>query len=141
MTEYNVKKIWRRRPVSKLRSHCYFFQFMDDLEQSGSRIPDAWSINLTFAFITTFYLTKAETRTKISLTQLSYYCEWRYIFLKKCWPFAKNADISYIKGSWHYEVYSLKLCVCLPTKCQVSSIILTRFRQEGTFTPKDKTNP
>ena len=53
----------------------YFFQFMDNSQPSGNRIPDAWSIKLTFSLITiTFYLTKIENRTKKSLTQLSYYC-------------------------------------------------------------------
>ena len=49
------------------------FHFMANLEQSGSRIPDAWSVNLMFSLIVTFYLTKTENRTK-SLTQLSHYC-------------------------------------------------------------------
>ena len=51
-----------------------FFQFMTNLQPSGSRIPDAWSLQLTFSLIVTFYVTKLENRTNKSLTQLSYYC-------------------------------------------------------------------
>ena len=43
---------------------------MVNLEQSGSRVPDAWSVKLTFSLIATFYLTKTGNRTKKSLTQL-----------------------------------------------------------------------
>ena len=61
-----------------------FFQFTANLEQFGSRIPDAYSIKLMFSLIVTFYLTKAENRTKKPLTQLSHYCleEW-YNFHQK----------------------------------------------------------
>ena len=47
---------------------------MVNLEQSGSRIPDAWSVKLKFTLIVTFYLTKTVNRTKKSLTQPSHYC-------------------------------------------------------------------
>ena len=50
-----------------------FFQFTANLEQSGSRIPDAYSIKLMFSSTVTFYLTKNENRTKKSLTQLLHY--------------------------------------------------------------------
>ena len=50
-----------------------FFRFMVNLEQSGSRIPDAQSVKLRFSIIATFYRTKTENRTKKSLTQLSHY--------------------------------------------------------------------
>ena len=60
-----------------------FFPFMANLEQSGSRIPEAQSVKLIFSLIVTFYLTKTENRIKISLSQLSYYCEKDTIFAKK----------------------------------------------------------
>ena len=41
-----------------------FFRFMANLQPSGRRVPDAWSIKLTFSLIITFYLTKTESRTK-----------------------------------------------------------------------------
>ena len=41
-----------------------FFQFMTNLEQSGSRILDAWSVKLTFSLMVTFYITKTENRTE-----------------------------------------------------------------------------
>ena len=48
-----------------------FSQFMANLQPSGSRIPDAWPIKLTFSLTIAFYLTKTEGRTKKSLIQLS----------------------------------------------------------------------
>ena len=51
-----------------------FFQFTANLEQFGSRIPDAESVKFIFPLIVTFYLKKIENRTKKSLTQLSHYC-------------------------------------------------------------------
>ena len=50
-----------------------FFQFMANLEQSKSPIPDTEPVKLTFSLIVTFYLTKTENRSKKSLTQLSHY--------------------------------------------------------------------
>ena len=44
-----------------------FFRFVANFEQSGSRIPDAGSVKLTFSLTVTFYLTKTENRTKKSL--------------------------------------------------------------------------
>ena len=43
-----------------------FYPFMAHLQPSRSRIPDAWSIKLTFSSAMTFYLTKTENRTKNS---------------------------------------------------------------------------
>ena len=37
-----------------------FFQFMANLKQSGSRIPNAKSVKLTFSLTVSFYLTKTE---------------------------------------------------------------------------------
>ena len=48
-----------------------FFQFIADLEQPRSWIPDAWSVILTFSLRRTFCLTKTENITKKSFTQLS----------------------------------------------------------------------
>ena len=45
-----------------------FFQFMANLEQSGSRIPDAQHVKLIFSLVGTFNLTKTENRTKKCLT-------------------------------------------------------------------------
>ena len=58
----------------KIVTSLSFFQFIVNLEQSGSRIPDAESAKLMFSLIVTFYLTKTKNRTKKSLTQLSQYC-------------------------------------------------------------------
>ena len=69
-----------------------FFLFIANLQQSGSRIPDAWSVKVTFALIVTFYITKTENKTKKSVAPLS---SKRTIF-----DFSKN------KGSW-YKRYIL----------------------------------
>ena len=60
--------------MSKNLTSLSFFQFMANLEQSESRIPDAETVKIMFFLIVTFDLTKTENRTKISLRQLSHYC-------------------------------------------------------------------
>ena len=45
-------------------------QLMTNLEQSGSWIPDTWSVKLTFSLIVTFYLTKTENRSEQALILL-----------------------------------------------------------------------
>ena len=49
-------------------------QFMANLEQCRSRIPDVQSVKHRFLLAVFFNLTKTENRTKKSQTQLSYYC-------------------------------------------------------------------
>ena len=66
----NLKIESTRKNVTSLS----LFQFMANLEQSGSRITDAESAKFMFPLIVAFYFTKTENRTKISLTQLSQYC-------------------------------------------------------------------
>ena len=116
-----------------------FFRFLTNLELFGSRIPDAQSIKLTFLLIVTFYLTKTERKIKKSLTQLSHrYFEQRYYFCQKMLIFCKKMLTSAkLSGPWYQKVYFLKLhmCVYLRTKFEVSSIILTSFKQRGYFTP------
>ena len=46
---------------------------MANLQPPESRIPDAWSIKLTFSLIVTFYLTEPKNRTKKSQRQFLYY--------------------------------------------------------------------
>ena len=49
-----------------------FFRFVFDLEQSRTRIADAWSATLTFSLIIIlFHLTKTENKTIKFLTQFS----------------------------------------------------------------------
>ena len=45
--------------MSEIVMPLSFFRCMVDLEQSGSWIPDAWSMIFIFLSITTFHLTKA----------------------------------------------------------------------------------
>ena len=71
----------------QIAASLLFFQFMANLEQTGSRIPDAYSAKLTFSLTVTFYLTKTENRTKKFLTQLLH-----IVFIKEVSIFAKKAD-------------------------------------------------
>ena len=61
-------------PCRKIVMSLSFFQFISNLEKSGSLIPDPQSVKPMFSLIVTFNLTKTENRTKISLIQLSHYC-------------------------------------------------------------------
>ena len=69
-TSKNLKMTSCQQIVTSLS----FFRFMAYLEQSRSRIPDTWSVKLTFSLIVTFHLTKTENRPNKSPTELSYYC-------------------------------------------------------------------
>ena len=60
--------------VSANMTSLSFFRFMVNLKQFGSRIPDVWSIILSFSSIATFDQTENENRAKKSLTQVSYCC-------------------------------------------------------------------
>ena len=72
-------------------------------------------------------------RSKRSLTQLSYYLfELRTIFVKKGWNFTKKCCIPKMKGVLVLRgIYSgtKYVCINLSFKTQVSSMIITRFRQ------------
>ena len=90
-----------------------FFQFMANLEQSGSQIPDAWSVKLTFSLTVAFYLLKNESRTKKFLTQLLIWA--KVLFLTKRADFLhKNADISKIKEVFRLKgIFSKTTFVCI----------------------------
>ena len=60
--------------VSANMTSLSVFRLMVNLKQFGSRIPDAWSMILSFSSITTFDQTENENKTKKSLTQVSYCC-------------------------------------------------------------------
>ena len=71
--------------MSLIVTSSSFFRFMASLQQSGSRIPGAWSIRLTFSLIVTLCLAKPENKTKKSQTQLSNIALSKGpIFAKKC---------------------------------------------------------
>ena len=42
--------------MSEMLTSLSFFQFMANLEQSGSRIPEAYPVNLKLSLIVTFYV-------------------------------------------------------------------------------------
>ena len=57
------------------------------------------AVKLIFLLILAFYLTKTESRTKKSSTQLSHYCfEWRYYFGQKRIFFCKIKRALELKG-------------------------------------------
>ena len=60
--------------MSESLTSLSFFQFTANLEQSGSRIPDAYPVKRTFLLLVTFHLSKVENRIEKSLTQLLHYC-------------------------------------------------------------------
>ena len=59
--------------MSEIVTSLSFFQLTANLEKSGGRILDAYPVKLIFSLIVTFYLSKTESRIKLSLTQLSHY--------------------------------------------------------------------
>ena len=67
-----ISKLFKMPSCWKIITSFSFFQYMANLEQSGSRIPNAWSVKLTFWLAVTFYLTKTENRTKKPRTQFSH---------------------------------------------------------------------
>ena len=69
-----ASKNFTMTPCHEIVTSLLLFQFMANFEQSGSWSPDAYSVNLIFLLIVTFYLTKTKNRTKKSLTQLPHYC-------------------------------------------------------------------
>ena len=79
----------------QVMASSFFFQFTVDLELSGTQITVAWSMILMFSLTATFYFPKSKNGPKTYLTQLY------TITLSKGTIFAKNADISKIKGSRH----------------------------------------
>ena len=60
VTKLYKKKTTRKKHeddvISKIVTSMLFFQFMANLEQSGSRIPDAESTKFMFSLIVIFYL-------------------------------------------------------------------------------------
>ena len=59
----------------------YFFLVYGQLQPSGSRAPNAWSIKLTFSLIVDFFLTKPENR--------------RYFYLQKMLTLVKLRESRY----------------------------------------------
>ena len=68
-----ISKFFKMTSCWKIITSFSFFQYTANLDQSGSRIPNAWSVKLTSSLAVTFYLTKTENRTKKSRTQFSHY--------------------------------------------------------------------
>ena len=101
---HNARKLWR---------NCHFSDLWPiwSNPEAGFRTD---SKKLIFSLNLTFYLTKAENRTKKLKTQLSHYCfEERYYFCQKMLIFCKKMLTSAkLRGPWYWKVYLLKLNVC-----------------------------
>ena len=115
-----TKKIrWHRKTDDDASSGNYsvidIFPIKTNLEQSGSRILDAWSIVFKFSLIRTFYLTKTESSTKKSLKQLSLcFLEFYYMPKNAKLYFAKEILPSEkLTGPGTISLYFLKLCMCV----------------------------
>ena len=57
-------------PCQEVVTFLSFYQSIPNLDQSGNRIREAWSVKPTCLSTVTFCITKTENRTKKSLTQL-----------------------------------------------------------------------
>ena len=120
----NIKEIWRWPRASKLWHHCHFSNWWLIWSNPGTgfRTRDRSLIEL-------FYLTKTENRTKKSNIPRVILPWVKKLFLPKNADFLqKIAEISKILWFFVLKVIFLEtqyLC----TKFQVSSIILTSFRQ------------
>ena len=88
--------------MSTNRDAIVFLLFMVNLQSSGSRFQDAWSIKFRYSLRVTFFLTKTENRIK-TITQLSYYCfESRYYFCQTILIFCKKVLTSAkFNRSWY----------------------------------------
>ena len=82
--------------ISSRQIALSFFQFMANLEQSRRRIPNAWSVKLTFSLTETI-LQKLETELK-NIYHSSHTLSKDSIFDKYANFLQNNADISKIKG-------------------------------------------
>ena len=100
----NFIKNCMMKSCQQILTSFLFFQFMANLEQSGSRIRDTWSVKLKFSLIVAFYLTRTESRTKKSLEQSFHAIALSKgtNFVKKCWFFCKQKMLTSAKlrGSW-----------------------------------------
>ena len=68
VTEHDKRNTAKSKKLMMMpcQDHCgtlSFFQFTTNLEQSGSWIPEAWSLKLTDPLIAFIYLTIIENKT------------------------------------------------------------------------------
>ena len=120
----------------KIVTPLLFSGFLANLEQSRSRIPDTESAKVMFSVKVSFCLTKTENRTtKKPNTALTILLWVKVLFWTKNANFLQKKMLTSAKlrGPRHQKVYFLKLHMglYLRAKSEVSSIILTSFRQGG----------
>ena len=140
------QKKFKMKSCQQIVAHCSFSKY----GQFGAiQNPDFDHIVCkTYFFINShlFTLPKLKTELKNLLSSPHTIALSKgTIFTKKCWYFAKNADISKIKRALVLKGIFLKLhmSVYLRTNFQTSSIILTSFIQGGggggNFIPNKRT--
>ena len=114
-----------------------FLLFMASLEQSRSRVLEVWLAKPTLLFIIAFCLKKTE---KLSSRAIA--VSKGAVFAKNMLIFVKIITSVKLRRSWYYKLYFLQLnkCVCLHTRFQISSVILTSFRQVISFPSFPPTN-
>ena len=86
---------------------------MANLEKSGSKILDAWSVKLTFSLTVTFYITKTENRTKnlyhsshtIALSNGTIFAQKSQFFAKKIAVISKRKGVLVLKGIFYETKY------------------------------------
>ena len=135
-----------RKIVTSFPFFSFYNQFGAIQKSDSGRIVCETYLKLIFTLVVTIYLTKNESKTEKSLTQLSYYCfKSRYFFGQKTLIFAKNADFSKIEKVLALKgIFSKITYLCVLTY-QISGFlhISNEFRTEGNFThpAQPKTNP
>ena len=101
-----TSKNWRWCRADKLWRHRHVF----DLWPIWSDPEAAFRAHGSgsYIFINSNFLSYKNWKQNLkSLTELSYFFEWRYYFCQKCWFIVKNADISKIKGGLSVKRYIL----------------------------------
>ena len=132
MLKWNLdhcKKCFTTTSCQKTKTPKSLLQFTALLNQSGDQIADARSTFLKISLTTTFYLTKSKDKSETRPSKL-YNKDTNSAW--NCW-FCTKITMKWAKfrGYWHYEIYFLKLhmCLYLHTKFYILDIILTSFKK------------
>ena len=124
------KKIWRWRCVGKLWRHFHYI-FPNVVWFKGICNPDSKQMVYNFYILINrnfFILQKLKSIYNTDLILLLWV---KVLFLPKMLFFAKKKISAKLRGSWYLKVHFLKLKTCeySRAKFQISSNILTSFRQ------------
>ena len=108
----------------KIVTSLPLFQFLANLELSGSLLQDAWSVKHILINNDLLSYKNWKQTLKISNPSLTLLVWVKVLFMRK------NTSAK-LRGPWYKKIYFLKLnmCVYLRAKLWVSSIIVTSFRK------------